>query len=100
MRSGPSGPVRSPWGLRAYGSLIVFISDGSRCASSNMFSMLAIVPPLAPPLKPFTRNCTREHAMPWRARISRCMKNAPRSAGTQSKPQQKTMRAPLAAAAG
>jgi hypothetical protein len=62
--------------------------------------MLAIVPPDAPPLSRLTRILTRVAGTPHVAFACCCRNQTPMSEGTESKPQQCTMRAPdrLAAA--
>ena len=63
-----------------------------------MLSMLATVPPLAPPLAPCTRSPIRVHGAPKRARASRWVNHTPRSLGIESNPQAWTRRAPDATA--
>ena len=62
--------------------------------------MLATVPPEAPPRIAFTRIFTLVQGSPKRRTASCCRNITPRSDGIESKPQQCTMRAPLARAAG
>ena len=60
---------------------------------------LAAVPPEKVPFILRTRPRTREAGVPKRCCISPCSINTPRSKGMESKPQENTIRAPLACAA-
>ena len=57
------------------------------------------MPPENVPRMSRTRPLTREAGAPNTRLASSCTKNAPSSNGTESKPQENTMRAPLAFAA-
>ena len=59
---------------------------------------LAKVPPESVPCMPRTRPRTRLDGAPKRAAASRCTYQTPRSKGMESKPQEKTSRAPVALA--
>ena len=91
---GASTPTHSE-----YGSASSARSDLSRPTSFRTLSRLATVPPEAPPRIALTRSRTRVSGAPKRRCASRCSTCTPRSEGMESKPQQWTMRAPLAFAA-
>ncbi len=59
---------------------------------------LAIVPPENPPFMTRTRPRTWRSGTPKRRTASSCRNTTPRSKGMESKPHEKTMRAPLARA--
>ncbi len=90
---GPSKPGVSENELRSKS-----ITRGSLLAAAMVAFRLAAVPPEKVPFILRTRPRTRLAGWPKRAFISVCNISTPRSNGIESKPQENTIRAPLALA--
>ena len=87
------GPVNP--GVSANGSFRIATRLRSLATASNVALALAAVPPESVPRMSRTRPLTRAAGAPNTRLASSCTKNAPSSNGTESKPQENTMRAPL-----
>ena len=82
-------------GVNAKGSFSSRIRAGSRAAAANVARALAAVPPDMLPFTLRRRALTRRAGRPNFSRAFSCNVSTPRSNGMESKPQEKTMRAPV-----
>ena len=94
LPEGCLGPVKP--GVSENGSRSKVSTFGSLAAAANVAFRLAAVPPENVPFILRTRPRTRLAGPPKLAFISFCSISTPRSNGMESKPQENTMRAPLA----